>query len=269
MSECASCDHGFVNPQFTWDELAKWYSNEYQSYDASRIDEAIVASQVAAARERGGWHRNVRVEPGMDLLDYGSGAGLFLLVCKELGANAMGVDLYDESVERLRARGVEMFLGTLHDFVEANPDRRFDLITSSHVFEHLHDPVEALRLLGGLLKPGGRIHLAVPNAGSWGYRSLRGKWHATDLPRHLHQFTPKSMRELVQRSGLTLAFLDTESPPHATLHSIRQHLRHRFGIPQRVTAGVPYVLPAISKWLSRRLDAREAGEAIRVGVTAG
>lgn len=41
--------------------------------------------------------------------------------------------------------------------------RRFDLIVASHVFEHFADPVGWLADVHGLLKPGGRIFLALPD----------------------------------------------------------------------------------------------------------
>lgn len=43
-------------------------------------------------------------------------------------------------------------------------DRRFDTIIFSHVLEHVADPVAALRRLGELLAPGGRLYVIVPNA---------------------------------------------------------------------------------------------------------
>ena len=42
-------------------------------------------------------------------------------------------------------------------------DKRYDLITTSHVLEHLRDPREMLLKLGSLLKTGGRLYIEVPN----------------------------------------------------------------------------------------------------------
>jgi 2-polyprenyl-3-methyl-5-hydroxy-6-metoxy-1,4-benzoquinol methylase len=60
-------------------------------------------------------------------------------------------------------------LGDRAVFVEAlledyETDRRFDTIVFSHVLEHVADPVAALRRLGELLAPDGRLYVVVPNA---------------------------------------------------------------------------------------------------------
>ena len=44
--------------------------------------------------------------------------------------------------------------------------RHFDIVTMFHVLEHLVDPKRALEYARGLLKPGGRLLLQVPNAAS-------------------------------------------------------------------------------------------------------
>lgn len=41
---------------------------------------------------------------------------------------------------------------------------RYETIFFSHVLEHVADPVAALRKLGGLLTPSGRLYVVVPNA---------------------------------------------------------------------------------------------------------
>jgi 2-polyprenyl-3-methyl-5-hydroxy-6-metoxy-1,4-benzoquinol methylase len=57
-----------------------------------------------------------------------------------------------------RVRFVESFI---EDYVT---DERYQTIVFSHVLEHVIDPVAALRHLRGLLAPGGRLFVVVPNA---------------------------------------------------------------------------------------------------------
>lgn len=56
-----------------------------------------------------------------------------------------------------RARFVRGLLETF------DPPERYGVIIFSHVLEHVADPVLALQRLGGLLAPGGRLFIVVPN----------------------------------------------------------------------------------------------------------
>lgn len=69
-----------------------------------------------------------------------------------------------EFIEITRARvgdRAKFVQGLIEDF---DTDERYDTILFAHVLEHVIDPVVALRKLGELLKPGGRLFLVVPNA---------------------------------------------------------------------------------------------------------
>lgn len=57
--------------------------------------------------------------------------------------------------------GVRFVEGLIEDYVT---DERYEVILFSHVLEHVADPVAALRHLGGLLSPTGRLFIVVPNA---------------------------------------------------------------------------------------------------------
>ena len=35
VDRCETCSHGFMNPQPSWDDLAPYYSKEYDPYDPS------------------------------------------------------------------------------------------------------------------------------------------------------------------------------------------------------------------------------------------
>ena len=53
-----------------------------------------------------------------------------------------------------------------------------------------------------LLKPEGRLFIAVPNYSSGDAATYKSFWAAYDVPRHLYHFTPRSIETLMQRHGL-------------------------------------------------------------------
>ena len=52
----------------------------------------------------------------------------------------------------------------LSRFEEFEPEQAFDAVFLTHTLEHLDEPVELLRRIGGWLTPTGRLFVVVPNA---------------------------------------------------------------------------------------------------------
>jgi SAM-dependent methyltransferase len=260
VERCVKCTHEFVNPQPSLEELQPFYPDDYESWDSDRILEQGVERELQLATASGTL-RHVGIRPGMDVLDFGCGAGLFLEVATRLKANVVGVDMGEPNTRRLKARGLDVFRGTLGEYIAQGRPQRFDGISSSHVFEHLHDPVEALQQLKQLLKPDGLIWIGVPNAANWGYRVLRDKWYATQVPRHLHHFTPLSLRTMIDRSGLH-GTVRSESLVGPTASTLRDFLRHRLLIPSAISRRIPWLNTGFAAWLGKRLDLRETGDGL-------
>jgi len=55
-----------------------------------------------------------------------------------------------------------------------------------------------------LLKPDGRLFIAVPNYACYDASHYQSFWAAYDVPRHLYHFSPTSMKKLLQLHGLNL-----------------------------------------------------------------
>ncbi|HEY3889178.1 MAG TPA: methyltransferase domain-containing protein [Caulobacteraceae bacterium] len=83
----------------------------------------------------------------------------------------------------------------------------FDLVTSHYVLEHVADPVSALRVLAGLLAPGGRIFFSVPD-----WTQNTGDLLVAD---HVNHFTAASIRRLTREAGLAIDDLDSAALPSA------------------------------------------------------
>jgi 2-polyprenyl-3-methyl-5-hydroxy-6-metoxy-1,4-benzoquinol methylase len=74
----------------------------------------------------------------------------------------------------------------------------FDVAVVNHVLEHVSDPVALLRAVRKRLRPGGRLHVAVPNANAWEAK-LSG--FVAYAPYHLIYFTPTTLQHVVEKAG--------------------------------------------------------------------
>lgn len=146
--------------------------------------------------------------PGM-LLDFGCGDGSFMSRLQRVGWQVSGIEQDPKAAASLRARLGFDVRPSLDDF-EARAGE-FDVITASHVVEHLADPVATLRALRRFLKPGGSLIIVTPNANSLGSRVFGRFWRGLEPPRHFNVFTPKSLRYALERAGCVVQELTTET----------------------------------------------------------
>lgn len=72
-------------------------------------------------------------------------------------------------------------------------DATVDTVLATEVLEHLPDPRRCVREMARVLKPGGRLLLTVP---------FQQPLH--ELPSDYYRFTPSSLRELAESSGLVV-----------------------------------------------------------------
>jgi SAM-dependent methyltransferase len=250
-----------MNPQPSWEELAPYYSSEYSPYDPGHGSDADDQSSADAARKQGKL-RHIPLPEGKRVLDVGCGGGYFLRIARMLGATVEGIEPSAHGAAVARKAGLEVFNGTLREYLGSRSDARFDIITSNHVVEHMPDPVETLRAMRHLLAPHGYIWIAVPNAGYPLSVKLRGYWHSTDLPYHLMQFTPRSLEAAAARAGLKVRSQVTESIPRIVAMSLRLYLRHCWLLPRRVTNAIGLIDSVWAPRFAVRMDQACSGEAI-------
>jgi len=133
------------------------------------------------------------------LLDVGAGSGWLVEHLNALGWRAEGLDFDERSVQAARARGLAMHLGGLpqQKFAEAC----FDAVTMSHSIEHVHEPAAWLAEARRILKPGGRLAIATPNARSLLHRRHGAHWFALDPPRHLQLFNRAALASALRAAG--------------------------------------------------------------------
>jgi SAM-dependent methyltransferase len=137
------------------------------------------------------------------ILDVGCGPGKVLRVLRDQGWDGYGVDFSPVAVEYARnEHGLNVTLGNL--FEAAYKDAFFDVVVFNHSLEHMYNPVETLREVYRILKPGGLRLINIPNAGSFEARVFGKWWVQWDVPRHLFHFTKETMAQLLSKTGFRL-----------------------------------------------------------------
>jgi 2-polyprenyl-3-methyl-5-hydroxy-6-metoxy-1,4-benzoquinol methylase len=136
------------------------------------------------------------------LLDIGAGTGAFAHHMEIHGWKVTGLE--PDPMARERAAVVHQInLEPVDRLALEKPDS-YDAITLWHVLEHVHELHGYMEQLKNLVKPGGKIFIAVPNYTSYDAAVYKGFWAAYDVPRHLYHFSPGSMNWLLQLHGLRL-----------------------------------------------------------------
>lgn len=108
----------------------------------------------------------VRHAVGRDALDVGCNTGYGTIRFAPVAGRVVGVDVSPRAIDAARQRAPE----GRPEFVQTSgfelpfPAASFDLVTSFQVLEHVPDPVKFLRELARVLRPGGTVILATPNA---------------------------------------------------------------------------------------------------------
>ena len=193
LVKCTEC--GFVHANITQAEVAEINAN----YSDQRV--AIYAGMQSYVdvlwfrRVVGTLNRLVGPERGRSVLDVGCGNGVLLKAFMDEGWTAHGVDLSPWADRFAKEYGYTLHKGELEKCEIAS--NSFDAVTSTSTLEHIPRPVEHVREILRVLKPGGgALFAGIPNYGSLGIRFHLANFWANSPPDHVNYFTRRTMRRL-------------------------------------------------------------------------
>ncbi|HET9219129.1 MAG TPA: class I SAM-dependent methyltransferase [Terriglobia bacterium] len=180
--------------------------------------------------------RKVRDSHAVRLLDVGCGSATLLRLLREKGFDVLGFDQSLRAAAIGKVGGVEVKTGVrLQDgnFTDAS----FHVVSLFHVLEHVPDPRDLLGEVRRILCKGGRLVLQVPNIDSWQFRLCGVRWRGLDVPRHVINYSTKTVLRLLLDSGFRIRrsrqFNIRDNAPSLAsslfpaLDPVRRRVRHR------------------------------------------
>jgi SAM-dependent methyltransferase len=216
VSVCTTCAHVQTDPL---EAVEGYYDTAYnvhlESTDADDLYAVREGVPVYRAQHQAGVVlAKVDLAPGAAVLDYGCGKGMSL---RELLAARPDLDAAVFDVSDAYRDAWDTFVPLRNQAAYRPPDAwagRFDAVLSFFALEHAVDPLGFLAEVRALLRPGGTLHLTVPNV-----RRNAGDLIVVD---HVNHFMPSSLRWALAAAGFGDVRIDENSHDAAYVVNARR-----------------------------------------------
>ncbi len=199
---CHDCGLGRYHPMPGIEEIRSYYPIAYYGQPGAKF-RGPIERLVRLVGRRHITFLSQGLAPRARVLDVGCGRGVLLGALADQGFRVDGVELSKEAAQGADPRAE---IRIVPDLAEAKyPEASFDQVIIWHVLEHLADPRNTLEECRRMLRPGGRLIVAVPNFSSIQARWGGPDWFHLDAPRHLYHFPLPALRRLIDRCGFELS----------------------------------------------------------------
>lgn len=210
--KCVNCGLLKILPEPTLEEIGTFYPKEYYSYNSAanpnlleKIKEEILRIHYKIKRKSLPMRllayffiNSIRAVPlyypkyNGKFLDIGCGDGYWLGKLEKYSWDCAGVEFMGQEKGKIR----------IGNFSEMDFEEKYEFIRMSHVLEHVVDPEKYLLKIKSLLGDGGECHITIPNTGSVCCKLFGRYWFGLDVPRHLHGFSCKNIKVMLEKNGL-------------------------------------------------------------------
>lgn len=207
--KCKNCGLVYVNPRPTQETLIELYNDYHQrdgkdEYTWARLMQKNFSNVSALLSRR---------FPGKGkILDIGCGYGHFIKIMENYGWTASGIEPSSRTIRYAKSKGLNVFETTIEDAVF--PESSFEAVTAFYVLEHLFEPLSVLKKIHAMLKPRGVVVLRIPHTTPivklLGLFNIKNNLY--DLPFHMYDFSPNTIRLLLGKAGFSSIRIIPGSP---------------------------------------------------------
>lgn len=202
LRRCAQCRYAFIADP--WTDYARIYDDRYYSGHGADplVDYRFELDRPERTVRHYEWRGITNLVAGLlggldgiRWLDFGCGnGGLVRFALDHTAASATGFEEGSIATEA-RRRGIPIASA---DTLAASQSS-FDVVTAIEVLEHTVDPVQELRTIRRLLRPGGLLFLTTGNAAPFADRLLRWSYVVPEI--HISFFEPTTLAYALRKCG--------------------------------------------------------------------
>ncbi len=208
IKECHDCKIVFTHP--LPEGLTEAYGEDYyKSWYEKQLRQRVKL-----------WRRRLNIVKRFcrsgKLLDVGTGDGLFLKVAKSANFNVYGTEISPAAVRAAKnLYDLDIHLTEIEN--AGFQENSFDIITIWHVIEHVKNPLEVLKKVYSLSKPGAVVFVATPNLDKHVsriiYRLTSNKPYPFYSPKgeqHLFHFNEYTLERIIKKAGFNIICTGTD-----------------------------------------------------------
>lgn len=206
LRRCNVCRFVFISdPWLDYEAIYSeaYYRGEGADRKLNYVEEAQQPSRTVRRYEWRGIAERVgaltEISAETTWLDYGCGTGGLVSFLRGRGIQATGFE-QGWCAPRLRERGVP----TIDEPTMAEHSGCFDVVTAIEVIEHTVDPVDVLRRIRSLLRPGGLLFLTTANAAPFAEHLASWRYMTPEV--HISFFEPATLALALRRAGFQPEF---------------------------------------------------------------
>ena len=204
--ECANCSLRYTFPIPSAEDIAPYYNfPEYISHTDTKtgwMNQLYHAVRKRTLDQKSSWVQSLFTGYKGKLLEIGAGTGAFANTMQQKQWEVTALEP-DEASRQKAFENYQLKLAKPETLYQIDENTQ-DVICLWHVLEHVHDLKGYIKAFSKILKPNGRLIIAVPNYTSYDAQFYKKYWAAYDVPRHLYHFSPESIRVLLKQFDLQL-----------------------------------------------------------------
>ena len=219
IMKCDNCAAAYTEPMPTQEQLEYIYREEFLYPDHFSKQEKKGLIKYINQLE------NLLGQKSGKMLDIGCASGLLLSLAVAKGWQAYGLDTSQKLLEvaMKEVPQASLFLGPIKN---ADYDSNyFDIAVALNLLEHLTDPIDFLKEVNRVLRPGGLFLFKTVRIDSILARKRKMDWDHLKWPGHLIWYSKKSLQRLLQNTNFHIRKIQFTGVPY--IPGVRRYMDHR------------------------------------------